>query len=70
MRMKLISISAIYAIALLGMATSASAQDKCKSVYKQYPITKSCGSSQECLQKNMENRKARVAAGCKATKNS
>jgi len=58
---------AIIPISMLGALNVAHAQDKCAAIYKKYPITARCGKDQSCLQKNMENRKARVAAGCKAT---
>ena len=58
-----------FAFLTFGVAHSASAADKCDAVYKKYPIAGSCGKSQMCIQKNMENRKARIAAGCKAVKN-
>ncbi len=62
-------VAAIVSGFLFGGISVARAQDKCNAVYKKYPIQAQCGKDQSCFQKNMENRNARKAAGCKATKN-
>lgn len=56
----------IIPVSMLGFLSAAHAADKCDAIYKKYPIVMKCGKDQTCIQKNLDHRKARLAAGCKA----